>query len=469
MTPSDQAKIIILETNQEQRNYLRSIISGWGYLPFSFEKETTCLDNLQLLNPDLIISGPLSLERTFRLINTIKMINSCLPVLIITDNHGINDFITVNGFTDVLAVQVGLKPSEIKEAISNIRSTNLINKNLDDFPLIVGQNTAMVKIKKMIPELSRSKESVLIQGETGTGKELVARAIHFRSERRENPFIKVNTKVCAGELFEKNLIGACAKAFKKIDENKEKKFDAARTGTIFFNEIDRIPPHFQANLLDVLEKGGISSYGDLKDEPLDIRIIAATSTNLDLRVEKGKFRKDLYYRLNIIGIHIPPLRHRIDDISLLTDFFVDKFCNELGKSYYGLSLKTKGILSRYYWPGNVKEFKNVIKSSVSLGNEDNIISNFYMYNQTHTPRALADLYKNIDTIPIFPDFKNYLNTKDLSRISLKAICSDFVKQTEEKVIAKALETTGWNRKKAAILLNISYKSLLNKIKAYNLT
>jgi two-component system response regulator AtoC len=441
-------------------------VSGLGYTPYSFENEAICLDNLSPLNPDLVISGLLSSEKTFRFVNALKMRNRRLPVLIISGDHTVQDFIDTNGFADVFVVKEPIEPSKIKREINRIKKNDLKIKMSRDCPLIIGNSPEMVKIKKMISELSRSKETVLVRGEIGTGKELVARAIHSWSDRSNNPFIKINAAALPCELFESELFGDNPGAFSGAHQNKKGMFEVANTGTIFLDEIGKIPASLQAKLLRVLERRNNSNPGSETKETVDIRIIAAADADLGLLVETKKFRKDLYYRLNVISIEIPPLRNRKEDIPLLAVFFNDKFCWEFGKSHYELSKKTKNMFSFYNWPGNVRELKNVVKSSVFLGDEESIVNKLYQNSPKYEFMDFIDNCEDIHTLAELSNLTKYL--KNLSKVSLKDICSEFTVQTEKKLIKKALEKTNWNRKKAAILLDISYKSLLNKIKAYHL-
>jgi len=446
---------------------LRSIISGWGYSPFSFDKETICLDNLSTLNPCLVISGDLSLERTFRFVNTLKKKNRSLPVLIISGDYGIQDFIDTSLFDDIFVISTPVDPSEIKMAIRKIQGNRLKSKMYQDCPLLIGNSLEMQKIKKMVLELSGSKETVLIQGETGTGKELVARAIHFKSDRRNSPFIKVNTASISRESFENEPLGFNPGAYSNAEWNPKGIFKVADTGTVFLDHMEKIPASLQAELLQVFDTGSISKLRTEKKEPVDIRIIASASADLGLLVEKGEFRKDLFYRLNVIRIDIPPLRNRIQDIPLLAVFFNDKFCGDLGKSHFNLSKKTKNILSCYHWPENVRELENVVRHSVLMGNEESMLNKFCLPNQRNKSTNHIDYNEDIYTVAELSDIKKYL--KDLNQVSLRDICREFISRTEKKIMKQALKKTNWNRKKAAILLDISYKSLLNKIKAYDLT
>jgi len=465
MLQPDLHRIVILDENQVRRDYLRSLIFGWGYLPFCFEKVSICLDNLTPINPDLIISGPLYLGRTFRFIYALRMINCILPVILISDDHAVQDFINTNGLTDVLVINVTLEASDIKTAISRIQTGRLKKKKYRDYPLIIGRHPSMLEIKKVIPELGRSNETILIQGETGAGKELVAKAIHCRSDRRNNPFIKADFTGDQCKLFESEIFGNNTGMFTRASINKKEKIEDNNRGTIFIDEIAKVNGTLLSALFHLLDQGSTSKFGQNGNKKIDVRIIAASDTNLRDLVERGKFRKDLYYRLNIIGLEILPLRNRIEDIPLLAGFFADKFCREYGKIHYELSKRTLNTFLCYHWPGNVRELENVVKSLVLLADENRIIDNLNLYYQKS--HALDDINSDEGnyTFSEFPDVKSML--MGINKTSLKDIRKEFTIRTESKLVKKALERTNWNRKKAAAVLDISYRSLLNKIKAYN--
>jgi len=325
-------------------------------------------------------------------------------------------------------------------------------------PSIVGNNPEIVKIKEMIPELSRSSETVLLRGEKGTGKELVAKVIQYKSGRRENPFVKVNCSALTNEMSENELLGRNAQAIKDLNQRKKGIFSVADTGTLFFDEIGQLPPAYQAELLLLLEESGMSKTVAKAEEKIYVRVIASTSADLDSLVKKGTFLKKLYNSLNVISIIIPPLRYRLEDIPFLSDFFTDKYCAELGKTHYRLSQKTKNTFFSYHWPGNVLELENLVKGAVALGNEDSILS------QLDTQNNISEYTYNFAELT---DLKKHIRGSD--DLPLKDICREINAQAEQKLMKQALEKTNWNRKKAATMLNISYKSLLNKIKAYNLT
>jgi DNA-binding NtrC family response regulator len=342
--------------------------------------------------------------------------------------------------------------------IQNIRSKHeVVNEN----PLIVGNSPEIVKIKKMISELRDSKDTILIQGEPGTGKELVARAIHYWSNRKKNPFVKVEVSNLPNEWFvydENDL--------ESLYQNKKDIFEPAKTGTIFLDGIEKATAPFQTKILQVLERKNPLEPGHEIVSNIDVRIIAATRENLSSFVRKKDFRKDLFYRLNVIGIKLPSLKNRIEDIPLLAEFFNDRFCGEFGRCYVDISQKTKDILSRYHWPGNVRELKNVIKNIVLPADKDNIPAKFNDNSRQYKSLSYTDDRHD----PALPDISNIKrHLRDLNKISLKDIQREYITRTEKKLVKEVLVRTNWNRKKASILLDISYKSLLNKIKAYNLT
>jgi transcriptional regulator with PAS, ATPase and Fis domain len=391
------------------------------------------------------------------------MINYNLPVLILSGDLDIRDFINNNGFDDVTIIKDKIAPVELKTAVKEILGNDYSDEDCYECPLIIGRSPEMVKIKKLIPKLHHSKESVLITGESGTGKELIARAIHSRSERRDNPFVKVNAVELPYRLLEGELFGYDPDTFSGLNRNKNGIFSDADKGTLFLKEIGALPTFLQVKLLQVIEDGCYVKINAEKVGKTDVRIIASTTDALELLVEKGKFRKDLFYRLNVFVITIPPLRHRMVDIFPLCDFFTDKFCIEFGKTHYKLSERIKAAFCDYYWPGNVSELERLVKSSVLKGDEESILENVSMkindYQATDNSEYLDEVFKLEDLI---------INLDGSDDFSLKEVCSEFMKKTEMTLMKRALERTNWNRKKAAELLDISYKSLLNKIKAYDL-
>jgi DNA-binding NtrC family response regulator len=467
MLPKDPYKIIILETNQVRRDYLKSVISQLGVLPFSFEKETMCLDNLLPINPDLIIIGLFPKQRAFRLLNSIKTINWSIPVLILGGDQILQDYVVTNQFIDVLVFKTGFQPADFEQTVTRVFNQRHTPQICQEIPIVLGNSPEMLRIKKLIPEVSRSREAILVRGETGTGRELVARTIRAMSVRRDASFVKINSASLLRDFSEQNPIKNRTNISSKIPQELSRVFKAAEFGTIFLDEVGEIPAAFQAQLLQIVEDGILSKTGCGKDRGIDIRIIASSSADFEKLFDKGRFRKDLYYRLNVFNIEIPPLRNRLEDVPMLTDFFTDKYCREIGRSHYELSPKTKDMFCSYHWPGNVSELENLVKSVVVLGREDHLFDALCLQSKKNTFQVLSNCCENLFEMVEHEDLTLYM--QDLNDMSLKEICKDFMRRAETTIMKKTLESTNWNRKKAAMILDISYKSLLNKIKAYRLT
>jgi DNA-binding NtrC family response regulator len=450
-----QHKIIILETNQERRDALKSMVSEWGHKPFIFEKESRCLDNLEPLDPDLVISCSLSVDRASRFIHTLQLTGCGVPVVIISDDQAIQEFIETNGFGGVSVLNVALDSIEIQTAINQVLEENACGESLSYCPLVIGKSPEIVRIKKMISELDNINEKVLILGEPGVGKELMARFIHLKSKRQDDPFVKLNVPQLPADFFEKQLL-----LLENPQAGKNGIFTAANHGTLLLEEISRMPAEPQAALLKMIDEAGIFQT---VDDDVGVRIIATSSQNLKALADAGQFHKGLFYRLNVIHLDIPPLRSRMEDIPALMDFFTDKFCIESGRSHFQLSDKMKELFACYHWPGNIQELEDLVKRIVVHGAEDHIAKKLRAHK---TYYGINDYSQDIHALAGLSDIKKHL--KNLDNISLKKIGSIFLGRAEKKLVKKALESTNWNRKRAAKLLDISYKSLLNKIKEYKL-
>ena len=453
---ASQVRIIILESNQVRRDMLKSMICEWGHTPFIFEKESRCLDNLAPLNPDLVISGSLSVQSATRFIHTLQLRNCGVPMVIISNDQDILEFVNSNGFSDVSVLNINSNPDQIQSTIQRmLTQCSRDEKSQNYCPLIIGSSPEMVKIKKKIAELDQINEAVLIQGEPGTGKELLARFIHLRSKRHDQPFVKLSVPQLPPDFFEKQLL--------MLDDpqtNPNNIFASAHQGTLLLEEISKMPGESQAALLKMIDETKVSKN---TNAACDVRIIATSSQNLAALGQSGDFRKGLFYRLNVIRIDIPPLRMRLDDIPALSDFFTDRFCIESGRSHFQLSDNMKKLFACYHWPGNIQELQDLIKLIVMEGAEDSISRKLRIHKKY---RGITDYYEDINALAGLDDVKKHI--KNLDKISLKKIAGIFMQRAEKKLLKKALESTNWNRKRAAALLDISYKSLLNKIKEYKL-
>ncbi len=306
----------------------------------------------------------------------------------------------------------------------------------------------MHRIKEIVDQIANTDVTVLVQGESGVGKEVVARSIHLNSFRRERPFVKVNCAALPQELLESELFGYEKGAFTGAYRQKPGKFELANGGTIFLDEISEMSLSLQGKLLQVLQDGEFSRLGGKKDVRVDVRVLVATNRNMEEGVKNGRFREDLYYRLNVVNITIPPLRERREEIPIFVEYFLDKFGKKYQKKVTPLSDKMMKAFSQHYWSGNVRELENMIQRFVVLGNERAIIEEL-------TPAARED------SIP--ENNKKMVPAKKVWP-SLKEVHQEASKKAESEIMLRALEMTNWNRKKAADILNISYKALLYKIK-----
>ena len=307
---------------------------------------------------------------------------------------------------------------------------------------------------------------MLIQGEPGTGKELVVRALHHHSDQRSHPFVKVNLAeldfAMLDQIFFDNLPGKFARPKPKACET----VPADDCGTMFLDEIEALPALHQSRLLNIFENGCFQQNrsGPVEMNRAEGRMIFSSNRLLEQLVRRGKFRQDLFYRLNVISIIIPPLRERAGDIPMLMDFFADKFCMELGVGHIEVSKKLKNIFGSYHWPGNVRELKSTVCKAILSGNKDRLVQDLALQWDKYQEAAISG--EDIYTLAGFSNLKRHL--RDRNNLALKDICRVYLVRTEKAIIKKALQRTNWNRKKAADLLDISYKSLLNKINDYQL-
>lgn len=311
-----------------------------------------------------------------------------------------------------------------------------------DQGIFIYASEKMRRIKEIIDQVADTDVTVLIQGESGVGKEVVARSIHLNSFRREKPFVKVNCAALPAELLESELFGYEKGAFTGAYRRKPGKFELANGGTIFLDEIGEISPYLQAKLLQVIQDHEFSRLGGKSDVKVDVRIIVATNRNIEQAVKEGRFREDLYYRLNVVNITVPPLRVRKEEIPVFIEYFAHKFAAKFNKKPKPLTDRLWKAFHEYHWPGNIRELENLIQRYVVLGDEEELI------------REMSNFSCRI----------TFIKNEKKRQVSLKEINKEKIRQVEKEAISRALEQTNWNRKKAAHILQISYKSLLNKMK-----
>jgi two-component system response regulator AtoC len=346
-------------------------------------------------------------------------------------------------------VTLTLKKAEERERLK--KENNFLRERIrtiqadNRFDRMVGQSKAIQAVFELAKKVARHNTTVLITGESGTGKELIARGIHFYSERADGRLIPVNCGGIPENLLESEMFGYKKGAFTGADRDKAGLFEAAGGGTLFLDEIGELPLSLQVKLLRVLQESEVRPVGDPKTHKVDVRVITATAKNLEAEMRKGTFREDLFYRLNVMQIHLPPLRERTEDIPPLCQLFIERFNGELKKNIASISPGAMSHLMKHPWPGNVRELENVIQRAVVLAEQDALLPE-------HLPGSVVTGLENGHLDTLFEGF------------SLK----EAQRSLEKKLIVKALTETGGNRTRAARLLEISHPSLLSKIKAYGI-
>jgi len=340
-----------------------------------------------------------------------------------------------------------LKKAEERERLR--RENEFLRKEVKkeySFENIISKNKQMQKIFEVITKVAQYKSTILITGESGTGKELVARALHYNSDRAQNPFVAVNCGAIPENLLESELFGHAKGAFTDAIRTKKGLFEEADGGTLFLDEIGELPPQLQVKLLRVLQEGEIRRIGESKPIQVDVRIVAATVKDLVKEVNEGRFRDDLFYRLNVLPIHIPPLRERNEDIPLLTAHFIKKYSEAMGKNVVGIDSRALEALMNYKWYGNVRELENTIERAIVLADRESIeIENLPLEIQNFQ-----------EEVPLEPLAEEEYSIKKSSRF------------LEMNLIKKALKKTKGNHTHAAKLLEISHRALLYKIKEYGI-
>jgi two-component system response regulator HydG len=382
----------------------------------------------------------------------IKQVNPTIPVIMMTAYGSIDSAVKAlqAGAADYLT-----KPLDSNELIVKVhkalRYHQLEEENVlyreqlgirFDFSRIIGKSAKMRELFDMLATVAPTEATVLILGESGTGKEIIANAIHQNSPRRERSYVKVNCAALPETLLESELFGHEKGAFTGAIEKKKGRFERADGGTIFLDEIGEMSLTTQTKILRVLQEREFEPVGGTKTIKVDVRIIAATNKNLEEEVKRGKFREDLYYRVNVVPITIPPLRERAEDVPMLAAHFLRLYGEKNKRMLKGFADGVLDALMRYEWPGNVRELENIVERTVIMSRGDTITF-------ADLPPAIANKQLPVTVV-----------TQTSPAISLKDV--------ERKTITKVLQQTGGNRTKAAVLLGITRKTLQNKIKEYGI-
>ncbi len=336
---------------------------------------------------------------------------------------------------------------------------------------LLGTSDNMREVLDLIARVADTDVTVLVRGESGTGKELVARAIHASSPRRQRTFVKVNCAALPAELLESELFGFERGAFTGAVQQRPGKFEFAHEGTMFLDEISEMHPPLQSKLLQVLQDGEFARLGGRRDVHVDVRVVAATNRDLEIAVANGQFREDLFFRLNVVCITLPPLRQRRDEIPLLTERFLRQYAEHYNKPPIALASDTLRLFSEYEWPGNVRELENLLKRTVVLGSDESIRRELAdaIAGRTRLPGAIPALQPRTPSVPVAaePPPPVPIAPPPLPPVpsgSLKDIARHAAREAERELIQRTLQQTRWNRRQAAEILGVSYKALLYKIK-----
>ncbi len=381
----------------------------------------------------------LSPETIFILITAYASSETAIEAL----QHGAYDYITKPFNLDELKniIKHALEKKSLKQELALLKR-EIIKENT-----LIGRSPRMVEIYKLIGTIAATDSTVLIEGESGTGKELVARAIHQASPRRDKPFVSINCSAFPETLLESELFGYVKGAFTGADSNKKGLFEVADRGTLFLDEIGEMTPQIQVKLLRVLQEKKFRRLGSTEEIPIDVRIVAATNRDLKQALESGGFREDLYYRLAVIPIRVPPLRERREDLPLLVNHFLQKYSQKLGKGITRVSDEAFRYIETYDWPGNVRELENVIERAVTL----EITSEVQPERLPEQVRGIREQRADERTLPA--------NGIDLE---------SYLREQERRFLLQALQRSSWNQVEAAKLLRLSYRSLRHKLKIHNL-
>jgi two-component system response regulator PilR (NtrC family) len=450
--------ILVIDDEEVMRDVLATVLSQAGYQVELAEGGEKGLELARKRSFDAAIVDVMLPELGgLDVLAALRKIDSELVVLMITAYASVETAITAmkNGAFDYVTkpfkheevlhiLRNGLNQRRLQEENRQLRTAL---KDQSQFTEIVGKSQRMLQVFNLISQAAPSRSTILVMGESGTGKELVAKAIHANSPRSDKPFVVVNSGSLPHDLLESNLFGHVRGAFTGAVYSKRGLFELADTGTLFFDEIGNIPLETQAKLLRVMQEKEFMRLGGVETVKVDVRVVAATNIDLKLAVDEGRFREDLFYRLNVIAVQLPPLRQRKEDIPALVGHFVDKYARENDKPVRGVTPEALQALLDYDWPGNVREIENVIERGVVLTTEDRIGRDLM---PDHVRSAPAFHLPNMAVPP--------------EGISLRDVISDF----ERRIIEATLDSTGGVQKEAARLLGLKPTTLNEMIKRHGI-
>jgi DNA-binding NtrC family response regulator len=450
--------ILVVEDKESMAEMLKETLEAEGYKVVCARNGTEGTRYLKEGKIDLVLTDLKVPQKSgIEILKTSKEENHLVPVIVMTAfgsvetavaamKEGAFDFIAKPFDTDHLLML-------IKRALETQR---LLTENFllkEEFalkfglPKIIGRSEKILSVAQIVQKVAPTKTTVLLIGESGTGKELFARAIHNLSNRKHYPFVPINCAAIPRDLLESELFGHEKGSFTGADAKKLGKFELADKGTIFLDEIGDMDLIIQSKLLRAIEEGDIERVGAVKAINVDVRIVAASNKDLEKAMEEKNFREDLYYRLNVFPISIPPLRERSEDIPLLAEYFINKYCNEIKTPVKSLSKDSLDMLMRYHWKGNVRELENTIERAVILCDDDVIQSEHITLSRQYGTGSAKTPVGNGP---------------------LEVVAKEALRIAETERIRSALKETKGNKSRAAEILQVSYKTLLTKIKEYRI-
>jgi len=463
----DKARILVVDDEVDIRESLETLLDLEGYQVDLAQNATEGLKKIEAGSYDLVLLDLMMPDRSgMEVLQEVRERDNETPIFMITAygsvevavkalKAGANDYFSKPWDNEKLLVEIDRMIARTRLERENLQLKRALKQRYS-FPNIVGKSERMLRILDLVSQVAASRSTILITGETGTGKELIAKAIHANSPRSDQMFVAVNSGSVPADLLESALFGHVKGSFTGAIASRKGYFEMANRGTIFFDEIATISADTQAKLLRVIQEREFMPVGSTEIVRVDVRILAATNIDLKKAVEEGKFREDLYYRLNVINIALPPLRERKEDIPLLVDHFFTKYCRENEKfldndqrSILRLEPDAVQLLMDYNWPGNVRELENAVERAVVLASEPIV-----------PVSVLPDSILQAGGVRIRRDESGYLPAD----ASLFEVVADY----ERRKIIEALESVSWSQTDAAELLRIPLSTLNQKIKRLNI-
>ena len=450
----NKISLLIVDDDSTHRTMLRTLVGGWGYDVVEADDGSTAIEEVQKRPFDLVLMDVRMLKVSgLEALEKIKAFNPAIPVTIMTAyssvetaiealKKGAYDYLTKPLDFDKLRLTLERAMEHIRLKEENLILKKSLGKHFD-MQNIIGRSPTMANLLETVAHVAPSEATVMITGESGTGKELIAGVIHFNSPRKDGPFIKINCAAITETLLESELFGHEKGAFTGADRRKEGRFYQAHGGSLFLDEVSEMPLTMQVKLLRVLQEREFTRVGGEKVIKVDVRVIAATNKNLQELKTQGLFREDLYYRLNVVSLEIPPLRERRDDIPLLAQHFLKIFSTKNRKELSGLTPSAMDRLIRCEWPGNVRELMNAIERGVVLARTQYLDDSDFTIIQSSSQQSF-------ETLHVFEE-----NDSNMS-----------LEQIEKTTILRTLESTAGNKSEAARRLGITRKTLHKKLKKY---